>query len=268
MTSLMEFKPKELPTFGALNVNWEMFAGTEKPEAGYGVNTYGDTHFLLDKDKVGSRLVYTATDHGVPRRDPLLAVSDFAFGGSLTELTDVKNESMVNQIVNAALGNAKVVSNLPFEIQIFGTVDIARDLEKIYASPSVSKTVKDNLAAFQKLTGIECEILTPPRDFAAQVIPTHLKRPELLKAALAKQRISSTRVSEVEAEGNEPVRAFKALAYYILKQTPRSKNDKEAMRGALGELTTLLGFLPPAQQTAAIIKLHNDIKDYVVKVAP
>jgi hypothetical protein len=156
MTSRLGLSPSEMPAFGAVNVQWKKTKASEfgDPEK-FGKNYYGDTHFKLRKANVQGRLVYTATDHGRPRRNPLLALRDFALGGeTYTRLKDQHpNTKMLSMVASAAKNlDNEFASNLPFEVQIFGTVDIARDIQRIYLAPAVSKVVKQNVAAFCPLT--------------------------------------------------------------------------------------------------------------------
>ncbi len=166
-TGRLGFKPEELPTFGAVNVQWEKSKGSEfeDPEK-YGKDYYGDMHFKLKRDNVKDRLVYTATDHGRPHRKPLLALRDFAVGGEQLLKLKVQdpNTKMLSLVADAAMHlDNNFASNLPFEIQIFGDVDIATDVEHIYAAPGVSWTVSSGLEKFKKQTGVPYTILAKPK---------------------------------------------------------------------------------------------------------
>ena len=162
MTGNREFSQSEMPVFGALNTEWNTVYGTDDPNR-YGTNYYGDVHFLLNKENIQNRLVYTATDHGVPRKDPLLVLHDFAFGGSHTWIKDVKKESMVARIVNAAISKTPLFAgNLIFEVQIFGGVDLTRDVEKMVIAPSVEQTIQENIRTFATTNTIDHEVIQSP----------------------------------------------------------------------------------------------------------
>ena len=133
-----------------------------------GINYYGDTHFLLDAAKIAGRVVYTATDHGQPHVDPFLAFADLmlppdkkeAYGGTtyrpdVTRLkpAGVHKPGVQMDIINAILDptNAPVVKRgLPFEIQIFGGIDIRTDVKAIYVSPGAPDGVYENAQAWAK----------------------------------------------------------------------------------------------------------------------
>jgi hypothetical protein len=160
MTSLVEMSASEMPTFGAVNVGWESTRGGGDE---YGKNYFGNLHYLLKKDRVADRTVYTATDHGKPRRNILLAFADLVLGGSLTGLKDTARlMNIVPQIINAVTNRDPLMADLQFEIQIFGTVDIKEDVERIYAHSSVNDTVKANLAAFTAAGGPPWEMVGAP----------------------------------------------------------------------------------------------------------
>ena len=134
-----------------------------------GINYYGDTHFLLNKAKIQDRVVYTATDHGQPHRDPFLAFADFllqsergkVYGGKAYrhDITRLKPQGLEEtpaaayDVVNAILDptNAPLVKrNLPFEIQIFGVVDVRNDVDEIHVSPGAPDGVFDKADAWAK----------------------------------------------------------------------------------------------------------------------
>jgi hypothetical protein len=183
----------ELPTFGALNPDLttasEASASTKKysdlspkekaekaakPTAHlvYGENYYGNLHFVLKRSAVGHRLVYTSSDHGRPRRNPLLVVHDALskdasnFTGLGGEAVNVSRTKLLARVFNASAANPQALETdtLPFEIQIFGAVDIATDVERIYVAESASATELANLQAFASAaaTPIPVTVLTPP----------------------------------------------------------------------------------------------------------
>ncbi len=168
MTSKLGFSDEELPAFGAVNLNWDAHStmNSKKPEE-YGVNSYGDTHFVLDKQAIEGRVVYTATDHGEPHADPYLTFLDFVSGGkSRTGLKDVTNMNLAVQVVNSVLTRKPVdVSVQAFEVQIFGELDVARDVSKIVVAPSVDQAAKNNIEAFcAKYSHITYELLEQPQE--------------------------------------------------------------------------------------------------------
>jgi hypothetical protein len=98
---------------------------------------------------VRDRLVYTATDHGPPRREPLLALLDFVTGNNITGLLGKRNPSILYEVINAAkTKKLNIAAELPFEIQIFGGVDIRSDVRKILYAPSISGPVRMGIAIF------------------------------------------------------------------------------------------------------------------------
>jgi len=130
-----------------------------------GMNYYGDTHFVLDRDRIKDRLVYTATDHGRPHRDPFLAFADFllpndageVYGGEAyrSDLTGLKPDGVtkidvVTDVINALLTTDVVAVNrgLPFEIQIFGGIDLRTDVTEICVSPGAPPEVLENAKAW------------------------------------------------------------------------------------------------------------------------
>jgi hypothetical protein len=159
MTSLLNFESADMPVFGAVNPGWATTRGTD---VGYdmGKSYYGDMHFLLYRNKLKDRVVYTATDFGQPRRDPFLAFHDLAFGGKSAARVylkgkDVKRYETVNAIVQAVTREVPVKAGLRFEIQIFGPVDVATDVREIYFANDVPQAVFDNAVAFKNQPGTQ-----------------------------------------------------------------------------------------------------------------
>lgn len=161
MTSGLGLSDAELPNFAAVNVNWAAHGSMpDTPgEANYGKNPYGDTHFVLNRKAIADRIVYTATDHGFPRRDIFLAFADFVLGGEgITGLKDVGRAGVVGHLVNSLISKKPALSALQqFEVQIFGQVDIARDVEKIVVAPTVDEKTRKNIEKFSKKTGVPVE---------------------------------------------------------------------------------------------------------------
>lgn len=127
-----------------------------------GVNYYGDTHFVLDPASVRNRMVYTAGDHGRPHTDPFLAFADFllpndaqeVYNGEVyrSDVTRMRPEGVkkpvVYDVINMLLLGAgqapKVVRDLPFEIQIFGGIDLRTDVLEIHVAPAAPDEVLTN----------------------------------------------------------------------------------------------------------------------------
>jgi hypothetical protein len=175
MTGNLGFSDTELPTFGAMNANWEKTRGTgnatndvwkkynknsgkKMPQAPDSINYYGDVHFVLRKTSVTGRTVYTAGDHGRPHTDPFLVLADFLVGDSANytasktgvESKPIKKPWNADVLINAALsGGAFVQDELPFEIQIFGGINITRDVESIHLSGFIMPLVAQRIMALQ-----------------------------------------------------------------------------------------------------------------------
>ena len=167
MGSGLGFSDTELPTFAAANVNWAAHGSMpddQKPgQAKYAHNPYGDTHFVLNRRAIADRMVYTATDHGFPRRDVFLAFADFVLGnGSITGLKDTARPGVVGHVINSLILQKPALSALQqFEVQIFGRVDIDKDVEKIVVAPTVDEVTRKNIEKFAKKTGIPVEFAVP-----------------------------------------------------------------------------------------------------------
>jgi hypothetical protein len=167
MTSGLSLSDRELPSFAAVNVNWAAAHGSMGREAAnYGLNPYGDTHFVLNKKAIADRAVYTATDHGFPRRDVFLAFADFVLGGEgITGLKDMGRGNVVKHIVNSLISQKPVASALQqFEVQIFGRLDVDKDVDKIYVAPTVDAKTQKNIIKFSKKTGVPVEFVSPPQE--------------------------------------------------------------------------------------------------------
>jgi hypothetical protein len=158
-TALLDFDESEFPVFGAANLGWKTTRGTDDPSKKgtprFGSNYYGNTTFVLNRDQVRNRVVYTATDHGVPHRDPVLALYDFVKADSVeksaTKLKTPKRPEMVFDVVTAAVTGAPVWSKqLMFETQIFGRVDLTSDVEAIYMANDVPEPMFQLARDFQK----------------------------------------------------------------------------------------------------------------------
>lgn len=163
MTGNRGFSDKELPSFAAVQINWPAH-GTDKT---YGVDSYGDLHFVLKKANIANRLVYTATDHGHPRRDIYLAFCDFVLGDveskSLTGLKKTESSHVVRQVVNSLITQQLVSTPLQcFEIQIFGELDVAKDVAMITVAPTTDPKIKLNVQNFCNRHNIVYEAIAKP----------------------------------------------------------------------------------------------------------
>jgi ketol-acid reductoisomerase len=88
-----------------------------------------------------------------------LAFADFVLGGEgITGLKDVGRAGVVGHLVNSLISKKPALSALQqFEVQIFGQVDIARDVEKIVVAPTVDEKTRKNIEKFSKKTGVPVE---------------------------------------------------------------------------------------------------------------
>jgi hypothetical protein len=168
-TGQLGFEDEELPTYGSININWEARGTGQLADGGgmrTGVSSYGDTHFVLRRDNVRDRVVYTAGDYGIPRKRAYHAFCDFVLGGTgITPAKDMQHNTTVHHIVNSLLAGEAVFSDLQkFEVQIFGDLDIARDVEAIYVAPEVPDKVYRNVVRFCRKRGIACERAVPDKE--------------------------------------------------------------------------------------------------------
>jgi hypothetical protein len=167
-TKNLGFEAQDLPTFGAANINWEKnFGLLGNP----GENYYGNVHFLLKKNNIKNKVVYTATDHGRPHRDPMFALADFVSGERLTKDQQPEKAEVLANMVNAALMSRDFRMELVFEIQIFGGVDIQNDVEKIYVAPNSSKVVKENIKRFSKKFNVPYTVYELPDEKTMEFSP-------------------------------------------------------------------------------------------------
>jgi hypothetical protein len=196
MSQNMGLAPSEMPKFGALNLNWDINYGTSstakptdlsaakqallqkdwatmttaekkartKVPKLAGENYYGNVHLVL-KDEVRQqrRVVFTATDHGAPHADPLMALNDARLGRWLTNLKSGPDKALLFQAFNAAGANpANVLMDaLNLEAQVYGQVDLAVDVAAIYVAPYTPKKVRENAKKFCKKHGIQFHAITP-----------------------------------------------------------------------------------------------------------
>ncbi len=118
----------------------------------------------MNNKNVANRVVYTATDHSHPRRDIMFAIADFASGERLTKDKQGPNNQALANIINAAMVWRDFQSQLPLEIQIFGTVDITKHVQKIYMAPGTSDVVQQNIKCFSKRFGVPYEKIKVPKN--------------------------------------------------------------------------------------------------------
>ena len=195
------------------------------------INYYGDTHLVLDAKAVAGRVVYTATDHRPaltstrsspspisccpPTRKRLTAARPYR-----SDVTRLK-EGAVHKpgpkgavhmdVINAILDpkNAPLVKRgLPFEIQIFGGIDLRKDVTEIDVSPGAPAGVYENVQAWAKANAphITVQQIAVPASARIPVDPTTLKGPaspeEKARAAAANEhrRSSPLAADSVRAE--------------------------------------------------------------------
>lgn len=156
MTGNNRFVADEMPKFGALNVGyptWSTYYPGRPELMKYGVNYYGDVHFVLKED-IKQRTVFTGTDHGMPRRDPFLAICDMLFQAAKFTFKDQKVTAYGRHYlcldINCLTGKyiKYSVPGLHLEAQIFGTLDLLRASQKVVVAPSVEQEVKEQIARF------------------------------------------------------------------------------------------------------------------------
>ena len=180
-TRRLGFQAGEMPTFGAVNINWNTNRGSDAVDQGnaqkwnikqdkkgnlktHGVNYYGEVHFLLKNDHVANRLVYTATDHGRSHRDIMFALADFASGERLTKDKQTSHTQLLANVINAAMDGASFQFGLPLEIQIFGELNISTDVAKIYVAPGASDVVQKGIKLFSKKFSVPYEKIKAPKN--------------------------------------------------------------------------------------------------------
>jgi hypothetical protein len=255
LTGLLDFGPAELPVFGAANVNWERTRGSaeggikEGAEIPVGTNYYGDTHFLL-RDAVRDRVVYTATDHGPPRRDPLLALLDFVTGENITGLLAKRNPTMLLEVVNAARAKAlNLRAELPFEIQIFGGLDIARDVERIYYAPGVTPAVKQHIADFcTAVPSVGKEEIAGVADKTTMVSAGAATVRDIrtgIRAALLKETGHGGDVRRAKASLTGMRYEYTLQALALLRVQVQTDQDLARVRAQAAELSSVLAFMDP-----------------------
>ena len=169
LASNVQLPDSDLPNFAALNANWNAHSSqvsqttAEKP---YGTNSYGNLHLHLRKAHLAGRILYTAGDHGKPHADPFFALADFLLADtredSATGLKIPKDEVFANTLIVGITTTGKFATGVQkFEAQIFGEIDVIKDVEKVSVAPSVTNLgligniqqfAADAQAAFEQIT--------------------------------------------------------------------------------------------------------------------
>jgi hypothetical protein len=181
--------PEEMPKYGALNVDWETnWSSAFNNEPGksrkaidgmtesdlrnkkfsemsldqkkervkshaIGENYYGDVHMVLKPSvRQQNRVVFTCTDHGAPHRDALYAVYDALGGAFITNLKSGEQDKVLLSVFNesATVPINKLTSMLMLEAQVYGKLDMAKDVDQMVIAPFVHPNVKKNAKAFCK----------------------------------------------------------------------------------------------------------------------
>lgn len=193
MTQNQGLSAAEMPKFAALNVQWGTnYATSNKAlprsdgmikkakQSRYdsltpgeredykqeyvGDNYYGNVHLVLkDSIKTSKRVVYTATDHGAPHFDPLLAVWDAASGRMITRLKDQADGALLRTVFNEASTKPVniLTSMLLIEAQIYGRLRFSEDVAEIAYAPTIREDMKQNIRTFCKRHGIRHLEISP-----------------------------------------------------------------------------------------------------------
>ena len=252
LTGLRDLQSDEMAVFGAANPTWEGARGSDTPTE-HGTNYYGDFHFVLDRDTVKDRMVYTATDHGAPRRDPVLSLNDFAFGGrGLTWLKDVKRTSMLDAVVNAVrLKTALYGMPLLFEVQIFGGVNIKTDVKEVNLSSKVSATAEQNITNFYQGTAVAIKKIDANAAHGTGVQSRGSHRLDALAMVAAgygdtteKQRFEADTAGVTDQLTRVPIRVAYGLALYIKQAATQGKGglsdeDKDVLDKSLARMKSM-----------------------------
>ena len=119
------------------------------------MNAYGDLHYVLKPSAVKSRVLYTAECEGTPHRDPYLAFVDALVGGTNIAGENKQYADIALHIINSVTTNTPVASRTQyFEVQIFGAIDVTKDVSDMVFAPTVSETARGNIIEFCKKYGI------------------------------------------------------------------------------------------------------------------
>lgn len=151
MTGLQDLSSGEMASFGSGNITWDTVKGSDTA-AGFGTNYYGDLHFVLDRAKFDSRIVFTAGDHGEPRRNPLLALHDLCGEGKgRTWLRSVRDLAVIDNVVNAVRSKLPLAGlGLKLEFQVFGGIDMLNDVTEVWLARTHSSEALERVQAFYR----------------------------------------------------------------------------------------------------------------------
>jgi hypothetical protein len=142
--------------FGAANPTFGKGKGSvaEKPDE-FGVNYYGDAHFLL-KDDVRNRCAFAIRSKGtsapLQRQDPGMVVYDLLTGSSdgsalfMDALLQMENRS-----------DAITLPGLTWEVHFYGGFDCSKDAAAIYLSSGIEAGAANRIRAFARQHGIACQ---------------------------------------------------------------------------------------------------------------
>jgi Domain of unknown function (DUF4157) len=206
MSGLRELPARERAVFGALNVTFDTSRGGDSSQQ-HGANYYGDLHFVLDRNTVGPRTVYTATDHGSQHRDPIFALYDFAFGGrGVTWLKDTEKLGVIDNIVNAVTAQQPIYGlPLLFESQIFGGVNVLTDTTAVHMASNVTAPVQAAVRQFYNGTAVNVVVegAAPPGaiDAGGDIDPI------AMKALVAKASLTALELGQIDTAAQAVVAA-------------------------------------------------------------
>lgn len=263
MSGLNQMEAKEKAVFGALNVNFEQTTGSDSSDM-HGSNYYGDMHFVLKREAVRNRMIYTATDHGQHRRNPLLALNDFTFGDrGVTWLQDTKKLGMIDNIVNDVTAK-RPLYGLPllFEVQIFGGVNVKRDVSSVLLGQNVTPELEAKVRKYYKnRKGVVVERAGTAQANAVNTGGTDVD--EMLMRELVQSTIvrddAKTAVNDTVQAATQLMPQQKALLKSVLTMTSYLKqmaDQPDRLRGAdiatleagFGKVTGVSNYLLTMQQ--------------------
>ena len=101
--------------------------------------------------------MFTASDHGEPRRDPLLALHDLCSAGrGRTWLREVKDLALLDNVVNAVRTKAPLYGvGLKLEFQVFGGIDMKADVTDVMLAPNMDDAALARVQAFYVGTPVQ-----------------------------------------------------------------------------------------------------------------
>lgn len=149
-----QLSPIHKPLFGALNYSFYKSMAASLSSTHVGENYYGNVHFLLKREPLKDSMIYTATDFGIPRREPELLLYDFLYADTPGE--SIVPEKQVNlartddvkALAASALKNDFFTGThlLRMEIQIFKNVPINQEyIECIVLGGGIAPATEDIL---------------------------------------------------------------------------------------------------------------------------